>query len=231
MSVDLGTLIGSLLAEITRARLAADIEATRVANLYGSDPMLSQMPIPRFRLPDVHVTLPIVVENLEGEGAAPPPPRLPSATKRKAMVTSAMKFAGFKLRPAERAAVLKALDDEVGRIEAGPRNALRAGLQARRLGSAVDTVLTKEAASRRKPLSPLVRSRFADALRNAVQEDLNQQLTAQHRLRVLPRTQDVQALGNAANVMELRLTISEEAYEMSLGVDEEGEAVEHFGPE
>ena len=231
MGVDLGTLVGSLLAEITRARLAADVEAARVANLYQTDPMLSQMPIPRFRLPEVHVTLPLVIDDLSGEDSTAVQPALPSTAKRKKMVSASMKYAGFRLSPDERAAVLKGLDDEVARIEAGPTRALRGSHQASRLSNTVDRALAKASAGRRKPLSPLVRKRFADAIRLAVQDDLNEQLTAQHRLRVLPRTQDVHMIGDSANVMQLRLTISEEAYEMTLGEDADGQTIERYGPE
>src|SRR5438132_458461 len=65
----LGEYLGTLLAEITSARLQADLEAARIAQLYASHPLLQHMPVPRFRLPSVSLDLPVAVEKID-----PPPP-------------------------------------------------------------------------------------------------------------------------------------------------------------
>lgn len=64
----LGKYIGAVLAEVTNARVLADLESARIAQLYASHPLLAAMPIPRFRLPNVSLDLPFAVENV-----APPP--------------------------------------------------------------------------------------------------------------------------------------------------------------
>lgn len=61
----LSEYLGALLTEITNARLQADLESARIAQLYASHPLLQHMPIPRFRLPNVSLELPIAVEKVD----------------------------------------------------------------------------------------------------------------------------------------------------------------------
>ena len=56
----LGDFVGQLMAEIELARLQADLEAVRIAELYASHDLLRHFPVPRVRLPDVEIDLPIV---------------------------------------------------------------------------------------------------------------------------------------------------------------------------
>jgi|GEM_PF-2627475 len=67
----LSDLLGGLLSEMTRARLQADLEAARVAEIYRSHPLLEEMPVPRFRLPDVTVDLPLLVDEVKPRGEKP----------------------------------------------------------------------------------------------------------------------------------------------------------------
>lgn len=62
--LDLGDFLGHLLSEITRARVQSDMESIRVAEVYASHPLLKHFPIPRVRLPDVELTLPVILSEL-----------------------------------------------------------------------------------------------------------------------------------------------------------------------
>lgn len=57
----LGDFLGDLLTEITMARVQADLESVRVAELYANHPLLRHMPVPRFRLPTVHLDVPVMI--------------------------------------------------------------------------------------------------------------------------------------------------------------------------
>jgi len=61
----LGDYIGHLLSEVTIGRMHADIEARRIAEIYENDPILKHFPVPRFRLPDVNIELPIIIDKIE----------------------------------------------------------------------------------------------------------------------------------------------------------------------
>jgi hypothetical protein len=82
----LADLIGQLLAGVTRARLLADLETIRVAELYSSHPYLKHFAIPRFRLPNVEITVPLVIREVEeSEPSAPPSGLVASEVKAAAL--------------------------------------------------------------------------------------------------------------------------------------------------
>jgi hypothetical protein len=68
----LGDYIGHLLSEITTARVEADLESVRIADLYASHPLLKHMAVPRFRLPNVTVDVPVVVTQMDDAAAGQP---------------------------------------------------------------------------------------------------------------------------------------------------------------
>jgi len=61
----LGDYLGHLLSEITNARVQADLESVRIADLYASHPLLKHMAVPRFRLPNVTVDVPVIVRKMD----------------------------------------------------------------------------------------------------------------------------------------------------------------------
>jgi len=68
----LGDYLGHLLSEITNARVQADLESVRIADLYASHPLLKHMAVPRFRLPNVTIDAPVVVRNMDEAAAGQP---------------------------------------------------------------------------------------------------------------------------------------------------------------
>jgi hypothetical protein len=60
---ELSDFLGHILEEITRARVSADAEAVRTAKRYAADPdgLLKYFPVPRVRLPNVEITAPMIV--------------------------------------------------------------------------------------------------------------------------------------------------------------------------
>lgn len=56
----LGDFLGQLMAEITIARVQADVESIRIAELYAGHDLLRYFPVPRVRLPNVQIDLAIV---------------------------------------------------------------------------------------------------------------------------------------------------------------------------
>ena len=78
----LGEYLGALLSEVANARLQADLESARIAQLYASHPILQHLPVPRFRLPNVVLDLPVAVEKTDRPpGTVPPATELPAVRR------------------------------------------------------------------------------------------------------------------------------------------------------
>lgn len=61
----LGDYLGHLLSEIATARVQADLETVRMAELYASHPLLKHLPVPRFRLPNLTLDVPVLIQDVE----------------------------------------------------------------------------------------------------------------------------------------------------------------------
>lgn len=64
--VELSDFLGHLLKEITRARVQADMEAIKTAQMYAAEKngLLKNFAIPRMRLPNVEITIPIAITDI-----------------------------------------------------------------------------------------------------------------------------------------------------------------------
>lgn len=59
--------IAHLLSELAEARKSCDQESLRVAKLYSEDEIMRHLPVPRFKLTEVELTIPIAVSDTEME--------------------------------------------------------------------------------------------------------------------------------------------------------------------
>lgn len=57
----LSDIVGTLLADLAAARHCADKETVRLAKLYREDPILKTMSVPRIRMPEIIVDLPVLL--------------------------------------------------------------------------------------------------------------------------------------------------------------------------
>jgi len=63
--VNLGDYLGLLMEEIVHARMQCDLAVAQVAELYSSHPLLKHFPIPRIRLPNVEIRVPVIISEVE----------------------------------------------------------------------------------------------------------------------------------------------------------------------
>lgn len=67
---DLGDLIGSLMVGMIRARRMADEQTAALAEYYKTNPVLEGLSVPRIRVPELTIDMPVLIENhVEGEEA------------------------------------------------------------------------------------------------------------------------------------------------------------------
>lgn len=65
--IPLEEYLGKLVSSLSRARVLADMESAKIAQLYASDNLLKHFSIPRMRLIDVELTIPVAICNLAME--------------------------------------------------------------------------------------------------------------------------------------------------------------------
>jgi hypothetical protein len=107
----LSEYIGHLLSEITRARVQADMEAVRIAEMYAEHPLLKHFSVPRFRVPTITLDVPVVVKGIHSSDDAEPAPSLLREVFD-ALVDDHVRTHGVKLN----APLLRVLKDVTNRV-------------------------------------------------------------------------------------------------------------------
>lgn len=216
----LGDFLGQLVTEVTRARMQADLEAVRVAELYASHHLLRHMPVPHFRLPDVELEVPVVLQDLDGDPSdAQSHPSAGAVTKAfQGALSSALKEHGVTMSAAQKKSVLAAVEKRLPALM-GPAE-VSADMLAVADGAARAAVTAMSGAR-----GPLQREKIAaveKSLRDAARSGFLKLRGTPPRLRASVKTMDVKEAGAGEVVTRFRLKITEEAVEWT-SIDDDGE--------
>lgn len=229
----LGDFLGHVLSEITIARMQADLEALRVADFYASHPLLRTMPVPRFRLPDVEVDIPIVIDRLdeprEGES---PRGGVTSADLRSAfdrVMADQLEKHHIRIAPEQTQKIRATLDDRIATLSLPVETAVDVNRVARDLARAVSRVLG-ESEQPDERIERVRLSKFEAELKEAARVEFLRVRKPPPRLHVLVRTSEVREAGPSDIIGRLSLKITEQNVEWTL-IESDGETQDRLVPE
>lgn len=231
----LGDFLGDLLTEVTMARVQADLESVRIAELYANHPLLKHMPVPRFRLPTVHFDVPVLIRGQDGGDGGEPPRLDPEEATGKfieilerVLEDHDQELLSDERERVRRAAVLTIaehleLPRDVAGSVTGPANDL--------IKIAVRTVRPRLQAGRARNAPP-----DADPLLSAIRESLRRRvMTAFLRFIAAPRrleadmtTSHVKEAGDREMLARVKMEVSEDGVEWATVVDRDGELAERL---
>jgi hypothetical protein len=211
----------------------ADLESLRVAELYASHPLLRTMPIPRFRLPDVEMEVPVVIKQMD----EPSPGNstrggIDLKTLRKAFdSTLALQLGKSRIKlSAEQTKNMQALIDAAAADEDLPREiAVDTNRVADRFSDAVSKVLTATVPSENSDKLEQILKLTAE-LKTGLRLAFLKARVPPPRLSTLVTTQDIREAGAGENVTRLKLKISEESVEWTM-VESDGQMQGRLIPE
>lgn len=214
----LGDYIGHLLSEITIARMHADLEAVRVAELYAGHPLLRYMPVPRFRMPNVEMDVPIVVKALEPSDDDSPYGNPPVAEMRKVfdgVLTSILTKEKITLSAAVQKKLKTILDERVVALS-GPTE-IEIDMNRVSLDFSVNAMKALG-----EVIKPEKRAEFEKRLKDSLLIESIKICRPPTRLIVLVTTAEIREAGPNEVITHLRLKISEEAFEWTTIESDEG---------
>lgn len=230
---NLGDYLGQLLAEITLARMHADLETVRLAEFYSSHPLLRHLPVPHVRLPEVDLDLPVVIKEAEVPAPGESPRgglKLDDLRRRfDELLTTHLQRAEIKLSAAERSRLSEVLDARAASA-AGPTEF---GVDVHRIAddltsAALGVVGQVRAGSREATLATT--GALADELRAAARLELLKARTPPPRLVTLVTGAELREAGPAELHTRLRLKITEQGLEWTT-IEAEGQSHERLVPE
>jgi hypothetical protein len=65
--ITLGEYLGHLISEVNRARVIADIESVKAARMYAGDELLKYFSVPHMSLPNIELNVPVIVTEVSTE--------------------------------------------------------------------------------------------------------------------------------------------------------------------
>jgi hypothetical protein len=212
----LGDFLGLLLAEVSNARMQADLEAVRIGELYSSHPLLRSMPIPRVRLPELTVDVPLMIGDVE-EPRPDESPRggIPRAVRSEhllAVLRRHFSQAGMDLTDSE----LDSLREPLAQSLEGSDVPIDVDIDTNRVADGfVDSAIKSISEIRRSPgnARPMLPEAALKNLRSAMRLEMVSLRTRPPRLNVIVTASELSAAAMAENVTRLRLTIAEQGLE------------------
>lgn len=224
---NLGDYLGQLMSEVVIARVHADLESVRVAELYASHPLLRHMPIPRVRLPEIQMEVPVVIDGSGSPGPTESPRGGASISDGRKqfdkVLATHLRNNKVRLRANQREALVKALDAEAQRPDLPIEISVDTNRFADRFTNVAIDVLG-ESLTEEKINS--VKAGLRDDARLA----LLAARTAPPRVTALVETSAVREAGPEDKITRLRLTIREESMELTT-IESDGETTERLVPE
>lgn len=223
----LGDYIGHLLSEITIARMHADIEAVRVAEFYAAHPLLRNMPVPRFRLPDVTIDVPVVIEHVEEDHPHHAPRGAPTmAAMRKTFdAVLAAHLATGRIAVTEKQK--RKLNVNLRKRTASLTKPNEIAIDVNRIADHLARTAAKSLCASDGPLTTDRQAEFEKKLKNAARTELLKLRKPPARLNVLATTAEIREAGPSENLTHLHLKIIEESVEWTK-IECDGEDIERL---
>lgn len=216
---NLGDLIGAMMADAMRARVQADIEAVRIAEMYSRNELLRHLPVPHFRLPDVVIDVPVLV-------SGGPRPRAESASvaptddQLREVVSQTLKTHKITLPRGE---AVRSGSVAVDRLKVTLSSESQPILTHNRISqdvarSVVDHVRSVAHTALPEPTLQALES----TLRTSLSSLILAKIPSTPALEVVADSEQIRAHDDPASIVRVRLTISEEGYEMVAHDDDSG---------
>lgn len=247
----LGDYIGHLLSEVTNARVQADLESVRIAEIYASHPLLRNMPVPHFRLPNVDLDVPVAISDMETAEDAETTDRVLNNMRESfvRVLDFHVKSANFKLSEKDKDRIDRELDKKVLLLRKQPPTIKRAKALtvpekeklARQLS--VTTITDELISAAVKVIEPQAKKeadgperlqKMKKDLNKAALMEFSKYLHENTRLNVFATSSELKEIARGSEpgsiMVTLRLSITEEAFEWSVA-ESEGEAREMLVPE
>ena len=224
----LGDYIGQLISEIAMARMQADLETVRLAELYASHPLLRTMPIPHLRLPEVNLDVPVLIKASEeprkGETARGGLNFLGVRQKLEEVAVAHLAKAGIDPATVDRQKLQVALDEQI-RQPPGPAET---SIDVHRVAAQITTaVVNTVRAGAPKPESL---QGYETNLKEAVRLELLKARNPPPRLDTLVTSPELRESGTSENLTRLKIRVSEQAFEWTT-IDSNGSQREMLVPE
>lgn len=223
---DLGDLLGSLMSGLIGARRMADEQTAALAEYYRDNPLLEGLSVPRIRIPELTIDMPMLIENQVGGEAG----EMENPTKVASALESQMKETfiknDIKISPTFHKTFMNEVKGQLGKIKQSGTPIMKETV-ARSVQSAFADTLTKS------------KTTLNSAQKEAIARDIRATVSAVGLVKVpvTPsivaniKTADVKEQATSSSVVRLKITLKEEGLEWATQASESGGVIRTLQPE
>lgn len=224
------------MAEFTLARVRADLESVKLVELYRKEGLLEGASVPRFRMPDVTIDMPLLVSDLENAESASSFKR-PTTEEIRASIREAAASTNFAVDAELESELVKQVDSDFETSWKAPQALDKAMLLTRDISLKLDPLVKRQFLSRARipgalPTAALdpTRLREADPATSAELDtgaktflrsvELRLKTTAigsigqGPRLNMSAKTSEVREAGDSSLVARVSMTFKEDGFEV-----------------
>ena len=225
---DLGVLLGALISGVVHARRIADEESAAVAEHYKDNPLLSGMSIPRVRVPEITIDIPMLID-AEDEGEADQV--ADSTAIREAVnkdLTASLTREGLAIAKTDLKKFDTLFKQQLDKIKTParyrlPREAIVRVAEDAFAETIRDKIVTRGTLAAAK--------RIASDVRFSASGSALSKVGRAPQIGVTVLTAEVKEKSSQANVSRIQLTLREEGLEWSIGENEDGTLSRKLTPE
>lgn len=226
---DLSKLLGSILASVAHARRIADEETAAIAEYYRANPLLEGMSLPRVRIPEMVIDLPMLIQTSE-EGE--PNVLQDDAVVKEAVTQELLKAAkqeGFEISQTFKNRFNEQLKLELAKVKAdGGERGYPREMVVRAVDTAFSRSITEE---RHERVTPLQTRRIAELVRQRANEVALKKVGTPPRISASIITDEIKQQANSGVVTMLKIVLKEEGLEWSVGENADGTRSRKLTPE
>jgi hypothetical protein len=205
--------MGALLSDAANARVRADLEALKIAEVYAGHELLKHLPVPRFRMPDLTIEFPVVVSavTLAKEPTSDNLFTQPTESEVTTTFGRALTRSEIRLSISEEEQLRSAVNDALKRafVVEGPMAILSSDRVSQQAATAASATFVRMRGEASEEATKLERS-----VKEAVRQLLLTKLTDTPHVEVRVGSGEIKEHGNTDSILRVRVTISEDAYEV-----------------
>lgn len=225
---DLGEVLGTLLASLAHARRIADEESAAIAEHYRDTPLLEGMSLPRVRVPEMVVDLPVLIDEYKAAADSVPSPEPEIRAEARELLAEAAQAEKVKLPKLFLGRFERGMRVELGRLVSHKRPRWSAEAVVKAADNAFLSALEKDTVRR-----------FTEEQVVTVREDLRRRVASIElekeghppSLAVTVVTSEVKERAAPSNVARLQMTLKEEGMEWTVVEQSDGSVRRVLTPE
>ena len=223
---DLGDLLGSLMCGVIRARRVADEHTAALAEYYKSNPLLEGLSVPRIRIPELTIEMPMLIEDqVNGQtGEMADPEKIAAAAD--AQLKTTMSMHNIRINPAFHATFVSEVKNRLELVKQSATPVMNETV-ARSVQAAFSATVAKMKTS----LNATHKEAIAKDLRAGLTTASIAKEPVAASIGANIRTADVKEQASNTSVVRLKITLKEEGLEWGIQANESGGVTRTLQPE